>query len=189
MDNVTINTIQYPVYADKAFGDQYWGGMLGPVADKWANVATTDDMKSKALSAATTLIDNEQWDAILAGTQALRYAIADADGRAVFRLACADLAGQLLLTPALIDKSTSGSNVQRIDAGDGTAVRFFAPTLGETGRFPVRVQKYIGAYLDSAALNGISGSYSTGTKTYGPDATPNVPFDVDGNGYGTTRGQ
>lgn len=185
MDVITINGNDHDSYADVIFGDQYWEGMLGPEADKWA--AAAEPQKQKALLNATLIIDNELYVSD-ANTQDLRYALADASGRLVFRMACADLAGQLLLNPGLNDKSTSGSNVQRIDAGDGTAVRFFNPTLGETGRFPVRVQKLVGAYLQGTSPQGISGSYSTGTTSYGPDSTPNTPFDVDGDGYGITNG-
>lgn len=189
MDVVVINGNNHDAYSSDAFATTYWEGMVGAAADAWVDPANATK-RLKALVAATTLIDAETWDANSAGTQALRYAAANADGKPVFRLACADLAGLLLVDDSLMDKSTSGSNVERIDAGDGTGVRFFAPTLGETGRFPVRVQKYIGAYLaSSAGVGSISGSYSTGTKTYGPDATPNTPFDIDGTGYGTTRGQ
>lgn len=192
MGNVAIAGTNYQVYGDLDAIDAYWNGKSGPEATKWqALVATNtqDDMntRARALVTATEVLDAEAWIEA-ANTFALRDAIVNGDGKKVFEVAAFILAGMILLNPGVATQATSGSNVERIDAGDGTAVRFFAPTLGQTGRFPTLVQKWVGAYLAGASPVGVSGSYSTGTASYGPDATPNTPFDVDGDGYGTSQG-
>lgn len=56
MKTVTINDIEYPVYADVADSDKYFNASFG---SSWENISIED--KSKLLVSATRTIDRNEW--------------------------------------------------------------------------------------------------------------------------------
>lgn len=160
MGTVTIGSTSYTIYGTRAAADEYWAAMLGQAATAWEDADDAD--ADKALVSATRLLDRQSY-VEEAETFALRDAIENADGLEVFQVACYELAGALLVDPTLLSTPTSGKNIKRVSAVEGTEVEFFAPTLGITGRFPTQVQELIGDYLAGAEIGSVSGSFSSGT--------------------------
>lgn len=88
-----------------------------------------------------------------------------ADAPQSLKNAQAELALQLGLDPTIQNNATTGSNVKRVSATQGTDVEFFRPTQGSA--FPNVVQQLFNQFLaECEAASGASissGGFSSGT--------------------------
>jgi len=159
----------YPTYLSLASVDDY----LEASPRSTAYSALTDDEKSKYIVEATRMFNRQAW----AGTptedypadQDLAWPRDGIDGvtdgttpQAILDGFC-ELVNYLVSDSAFVNASSSGKNIQRVDAGKGVGVTFFSPTTATAGRFPVAVQELVGEFLATAVAGGTAISVATGT--------------------------
>lgn len=114
---VTLNGVDYPVYADVAFADEYLAADVARAA-LWS--ALTADDKKRGLVTSTRLLQRQSWRA---GVPSLD------DPLLVVQQAASLLAADIAVKPALGDSASTGSNVKAVGAGSAK-VEFFRPTAG-----------------------------------------------------------
>jgi hypothetical protein len=180
LSTVTINTINYVVYATVAEADARLA--VDPTrAAAWT--ALTDDKKAANLVAATRRMDLLSYTGEKAGgvTQENEWPRTGAtcDGEAVtstdvpIELENATIltAGSITLSPSNANSGNSGSNIKRVAAGSAN-VEFFQPTLGvalqdETAHELVRclLAATAGAAALSGQASGVTGDLSESSFT------------------------
>lgn len=172
MPTVTINAVEYEVYADLAAANPYLAADF-ELAAAWA--ALTDDQKAQALVTSTRYIDRQRWQGEkVSEAQPLAWPRSGAfcNGVEVSSAtvpqeiidASIVLAALIANDPAVQNNSTTGSNIESVKAGSA-AVQFFRPTDGTV--FPTRAQALAGCLLagstGAVGLPFVSGTDETET--------------------------
>lgn len=161
---VYIGQYAYDVYGNTADADQYWFPLNNILESGTSWSLASADARASSLVAATRIIDSLGYPTLY-GTFSLRNAIAD------FDTICYEIAGQVLLQPAVFTQLSSGSNIRRVDAGGGVVVEFFNETLTTTSRFSPLVDALLAKYLGNDVVS-TSQSWASGTGD-SPDAGGN----------------
>lgn len=184
MPTVTINSVEYEVYADVATADDYMNGMIN--ADNWD--ALSDDTKARGLVGATRLLDRQKWlgQRTVDGQDLAfpRSGLTDCEGTAVDEdsVPQAVVDASILLAMDLASGSeaetaaTTENKAKRLKAGSVEIENFRGDPL-QSGRFTLAVMELIGCFLtgSSPALTGVA------TGTDGCEA--NLDFGFTGNGF------
>ena len=183
MPSVTINTIEYEVYADVDAADDYMNGMIN--AATWS--ALTTDTKARGLVGATRLLDRQKW----MGSRTVdgqdlafpRSGLIDCEGTTVDE----DEVPQSVIDASIIlamdlasgseaeTAATTENKAKRLKAGSVEIENFKSDPL-QSGRFTLAVMELIGCFLagSSPTLTGVA------TGTDGCEADLNFGF----TGYG-----
>lgn len=156
-DVVTIAPDTFTIYGTLAAAVSRFNGQLSPAATKWR--AATDDDRARALVTAAQIIDRQRWRTMPVDLTSFGAR----DGVVDFQTGSYELAGQVLLGGgAIVQQTSTGSNVRKAEAGGGVSVEFFNPTYDEFAMWPPSIQDLLGQYL-AGAESGISGSSASGT--------------------------
>lgn len=172
---ITISGHDYVAYASVASATIHFAGQLGDAATAWALAGNAAKL-APALVSASRLLDRIAWRGEPVGTPVFdvvlqwpRTGIDDVDSSTIpdkIVQAAYELAGAILVDPTILSKTSSGSNVKRVDAGGGVGVTFFKDTLDTAARFPANIQELIAAYVASESEGAsVSGSYASGTSS------------------------
>ena len=157
MPVITIGTTDYEVYETLINAELYFAARLG--SDTWD--ASDINTKNRTLVTSARLLDRQLWQGVkTVDAQPIdwpRTGVVDAEGNDVETATIPQdiLDGYYEMGLALIsdvevtNNSTTGSNIQRLKAGEAEAW-FFRPTL-EKSRIPFPVLEILGQYLGAAA--------------------------------------
>lgn len=169
MTTITIGTADYQVYGNLVDAELYLAARIG--SDIWDT--KDNNVKNRALITATRLLDRQIWQGTKTVDSQLldwpRIGVVDAEGIAVDDATVPqdivdgsfEFALMLINNTELVNEDTTGSNIQRLKAGE-VETWFFRPTLGKS-RIPSVVLELVGQYLDSA-LNAEKGFISGGDE-------------------------
>lgn len=120
MASVTINVVDYPVYADADFADAYLAADVSRAAP-WDALAADD--KSRALVTATRLLQRQSWrDGVVPTT--------DDPVAEVVAQATSLLAIDIVAKPTLGDDGSTSSNIKSVGGSGVPTVEFFSPVRG-----------------------------------------------------------
>ena len=156
MTTITIGTTDYEVYGNLTDAELYLADRLG--SDDWDK--KDSNTKNRALITSTRLLDRQRWQGAKTVDSQLidwpRTGVVDAEGNAVDDATVPqdiidgsfEFALMLITNTELVNADTTGSNIQRLKAGE-VETWFFRPTLGKS-RIPSVVLELLGQYLDSA---------------------------------------
>lgn len=170
MVTIVIAGINYESYLSLQDADDFLGGDLTLNA-LW--LAVPEAARSQALVTATRWTDQQTWQGErVSQAQALDWPRTgvSVEGHDVSSASIpqdildgvATLAALLVEDNAILESSTTGSNIKLVVAGSAE-VEFFRSTSGT--KFPDQVQRYIGAYLEAfGELTYNLGSLAFGTR-------------------------
>jgi hypothetical protein len=164
MPTVTINAVDYDVYADVDAANEFLAADFG--ATLWRAEAD-EDQKARALVSSTRLLNRLNWagdktdvDQSLAWP---RTGFSDVDEDTIPQgvVDASIVLAKLIHAGSSVDSSgDQASNIKRLKAGS-VEQEFFSPTIfAETGRLPLEVEELIGRYL---AGFGLSATFTSGT--------------------------
>lgn len=167
MPTVTINTVDYDVYADIETADEYLAADFS--ADGW-RAETDTDKKRRADVTATRLIDRMLWAGDKTDADQLhafpRTGIAGLDEDTVppAIIAASIVLAKLIHAGSQVDSqpSTHSGNIKRQQAGS-VSIEYFLPTDDPT-RLPVEVLELIGPFLPTASFGGALAFGTCGTS-------------------------
>lgn len=151
MATVTIDTVEFTVYADVSTADDYLVGSI--TATAWR--AADDDTKARALVSATRWIDAQSW-------QEAYDTVAERDAEPAFATATIELAALLVDDPDY-RSSFQAADTKRLKAGSVEIEYFRGARIQTTTVFPKQIMTLIGRYLASAVGSSFGGALSYGT--------------------------
>lgn len=165
MPTVTINTVDYDVYADVPAADEFLAADFGATA--W-RAETDDEQKSRALVSATRLLDRLVWagdktdpDQILAWPRS-NTGLSDVDEDTVPQpiIDASIVLAKLIHAGSKVDSqpSTQSGNIRRQRAGS-VELEYFFPQDNPT-RLPIEVEELVARFLATA---NFTGALSSGT--------------------------
>jgi hypothetical protein len=169
MTQVTIGTTTYDVYRDLAETDAYLAGSVNQPA--WA--ALSDDEKTRAIVAATRLLDRQRWlGEKTVADQPLAWPRTGIDGVDDATIPAQVLDAHSELTLALATGSSAETSVstafdgtRRLKAGSAEVEYFFNASQQLAGtRFPLAVQELIGQWLVGTGTGGAV-AFGTGNRS------------------------
>jgi hypothetical protein len=166
---VLINNVDYPVYADIAYADEYLGA--DPTADAWRSTLD-EDTKGRALVNATRVLDRLNWqgkktdeDQALAWPRTGVSTPAGPVDPDVIPIdivnACCELANQVLNGVDIANFRTTATTQRRIKAGS-VEVENFRGAEGYAVPLPWPAWTLISKYL-GGANSGVGGAIASGT--------------------------
>lgn len=154
MSTITIDAVDYPVYADVTEADTYLAAAIH--ADSWATVVLLD--KQRALVTATRILDRQKWaGAPTADPQDLawpRTGLEDRNGNPLDEDTIPEEVQEasIELALALVDGSdaqnaqTTESLIRRLAAGS-VSIEYVRAAFSDPTRFPTIVMELIGRWL------------------------------------------
>lgn len=183
METVTIETVEYEVYAGIETADEYLAADF--LATTW-RAETDEDQKARALVTATRLLDRTLWIGTKEDEDQLHAwprtgtGLSDIDDDEVpqeITDASIVLAKLIHAGSPVVTAVSSASNVKRQQAGS-VSQEFFSPIImGEPGRWPQEVLELIRRYISGAGFLG--GSIATGVcgqSAFDPDYRTSGPL-------------
>ncbi len=164
------------VYGGLTACDAYLLAAIGDGADAYRALTAGGDDRKRLLITATRTIDSYDWlgVATLEGGTTLQFprsgltktdgtAMSSAEQLALVSRAVFEFVAILADDPAAASAVDTGSNIQRVDAGGGVGVSFFAASSQQGGnatRLPTVVHRLIGRLLGGgAAASAADGGY------------------------------
>lgn len=166
MPTVTIGTTDYEVYDILVNAELYLAARIG--SNKWD--ASDNNTKNRALVTSTRLLDRQVWQGAKTSDAQLldwpRTGVVDAEGNAVDDVAVPqdiidgsfEFALMLIENTNLVNEATTGSNIQRLKAGE-VETWFFRSTLGKS-RIPSTVLELVGQYF--GGVTNAQGTFISG---------------------------
>lgn len=182
MTTVTINAIDYDVYADVTTADEFLAADFS--ATLW-RAETDDDQKARALVTATRLLDRMDWLGSKTDVdQALQWPRSDTglDEVDPDEVPQAIIDGSIVLAKLIhagskVDSSTTTtSNVKRQKAGS-VEIEYFFP-FEDGARLPTEVWELVSRYLSGSGstLGGAIASGTCGESITCNDFRPGINF-------------
>jgi hypothetical protein len=159
MPTVTINAVDYDVYADLDTADEFLAADFS--ADAW-RAETVVDQKARADVTATRLLDRIRWAGEKTDPDQLhafpRTGITGLDEDTVPQpiIDASIVLAKLIHAGSSVDSqpSTQSGNIRRQQAGS-VSIEYFFP-LDDPTRLPVEIEELIAPYLATAAFGSLA---------------------------------